>query len=228
MEAQPTMQIGMNGPSAEQTAALNKSQANSQVVAQQYTPSEDLTNQLAAAADKCGDDQACMMAVVQKLSGNAEIQNMAKNQDAAKTAIAGLTPDLGPLRYQQWQPKQCGGTITADDTIVVNDPGGEGGADAYSETKKIQGSAPAGPDWHGMVIETDLVAGTTTYQMMPVPPVTIATSSSLKGAGKEEINLILNTPMPAKIGPLKGVLSKQSTTLKGPGGTLGLSWQTAR
>jgi hypothetical protein len=227
MEAMPAMQVGMNGPSAEQQAALDKSQANSQAFAQQYAPSEDLTNQLAAAADKCGDDQACMMAVVQKLSGNAEIQNMAKNQGAAKNAIAGLTPDLGPLRYQQWQPKQCSGTITADDTFVVNDPGGEGGADAYSETKKIQGSAPAGPDWHGMIIETDLVAGTTTYEMMPVPPVTIASSSSLKGAGKEEISLIRGTPMPDKIGPLKGVLSNQSTTLKGPGGTLGLSWQTA-
>lgn len=227
MVAQPPMQFGMDGPSTEQQAALNKSQANTQVVAKQYTPSEDLTNQMVAAANKCGDDQACMMAEVQKLSGNSEIQTMAKNQGAAKGAIAGLTPDLGPLRYQQWQPQQCSGTITANDTFVVNDPGGEGGADAYTETKKIQGSAPASPDWRGMIIETDLVAGTTTYRMMPIPPVAIASSSSLKGAGNEQIRLILSTPMPDKVGPLKGVLGKQSTTLKSSRGTLGLSWQPA-
>jgi hypothetical protein len=226
MVAQPPMQIGMAGPTAEQQAAVQQSQANGEAVAKQFTPSEDLTNQMVAAANKCGDDQACMMAEVQKLSGNSEIQTMAKNQGAAKAAIAGLTPDLGPLRYQQWQPQDCTGTITANDTFIVNDPGGEGGADAYNETTKIQGSAPAGPDWHGMIIETDLVAGTTTYQMMPIPPVTVASSSSLKGAGQKQISLIRSTPMPEKIGPLKGVLGKQSITLKGSKGTLGLSWQS--
>jgi hypothetical protein len=228
MEAQAAMQVGMKGVSAEQQAALDQSNANAEAFTKEYAPSEELTNQIATAAEKCGDDEACMMAMVQQLAGNSEIQNMAKKKDKAIAAMSGLQPDLGPMRYQQWQPKQCSGTITANDTIDVNDPGGEGGAGAYHEITKIQGSVPAGPDWHGMVIETDLVAGTTTYQMMPVPPVTMSTTSSLNGAGQQQINLILETPMPASIGPLKGVLGKQSTTLKGPSGTLGIAWQASR
>ncbi|HVJ44457.1 MAG TPA: hypothetical protein VM639_23350 [Dongiaceae bacterium] len=228
MEAQAPTQIGWNGVSAEQQAAVSQSQANADAFVKQYGPSEGLSNQIAAAAEKCGDDEACMMAFVQKLSQNSEIQTMAKNKDAAKAAMPGLTPDLGPARFQLWQPKQCTGTVTANDTFIVDDPGGEGGMDAYKETKKVQGSAATSPDWHGMTIETDAVAGTTTYRMMPIPPVTIASSSSLKGAGQEQVNVIPGTPIPDAIGPLKGILGKQSTTVKGPGGTVSLNWQSVR
>ncbi len=227
MQALAATEVGMKGVSAEQQAAIDKSNAKAEAFAKQYAPSENLTNQIAAAAEKCGDDEACMVAMAQQLAGNSEIQNMAKKKDAAVAAVAGLKPDLGPVRYQQWQPKQCSGTITANDTIDVNDPGGEGGADAYREITRIQGSVPAGPDWRGMIIETDLVAGTTTYQMMSVPPVTMPTTSSLTGAGQQEVSLILETPMPESIGPLQGVLGTQSTTFKGPSGTLGIAWQTA-
>lgn len=227
MEAQAATQIGMKGASAEQQAALDQSQANAEAFAKEYAPSEELTSQIAAAAEKCGDDEACMMAMAQRLAGNSEIQNLAKKKDAAVAAAAGLQPDLGPIRYQQWRPTQCSGTITADDTIDVNDPGGEGGADAYHDVTQIRGSVAAGPDWQGMIIETDLVAGTTTYQMMAVPPVTMPTISSLNGAGQQEISLILETPMPDSVGPLKGVLSEHTTTVTGPGGTLQISWQTS-
>lgn len=227
MEALMPTQIGWNGRTPEQEAALEQSRASGEAFAKQYGPSEELTNQIAAEAEKCGDDQACMMAMAQKLAQNGEIQNMAKNKDAAIAAASKLQPDLGPPRYQQWQPKQCSGTITANDTIVVDDPGGEGGMDAFKETKKIQGAAPTDSSWRGMSIETDLVAGTTSYRMAPVPPVTIASSSTAKGTGKEQVSLINDTKLPDEIGPLKGVLGSQSTMLKGETGTLNLSWQSA-
>lgn len=228
MEALEPAQVGWNGVSAEQQAAIDKSHADAEAFSKEYGPSEELGNQIAAAAEKCGDDQACMMAVAMKLSQNSEIQAMAKKKDAAVAAASKLRPDMGPARYQQWQPKSCTGTITANDTFVVDDPGGEGGMDAYKETKKVQGSAAVGPGWHGMSIETDLVAGTTSYRMMAVPPVTIASSSTLNGAGEEKVDLIVDTEMPDTVGPLQGVLGKQSATVKGAEGSLSLTWQSTR
>lgn len=227
MEALGPTPISWNGRTPEQEAALEQSRANGEAFAKQYGPSEELTNQIAAEAEKCGDDEACMMAMAQKLAQNGEIQNMAKNKDAVIAAAAKLQQNPEPLRYQQWQPKQCTGTITANDTITVDDPGGEGGADAYKETKKIQGSAPIGANWRGMAIETDLIGGTTSYRMAAVPPVTIASSSTLKGAGQEQVTLTGATKLPDQLGPLKGALGKQSTTVKGETGTLNLSWQSA-
>jgi hypothetical protein len=224
MVAKKPEQISWGGTSNDQKAALAQSQANAQAFQQNYAPSEELQNQIAAAAAKCGDDEACMAAIAMKLTQNPEIQKMSQNQAAAKADMAGLTPNLGPARYQVWEPKQCTGTITANDTINIDDPGGEGGMDAYKETKKIQGSA-AVTGWPGMFIETDIVGRTTTYRLGSVPPVTIATTSTLKGAGQEQVSLILDTKLPEVIGPLKGVFGKQSTTVTGEAGSVSLTWQ---
>ena len=76
-----------------------------------------------------------------------------------------------------------------------------------------------------MMIQTDTVGKTTTYRMAAPPPVTIATTSTLKGAGQEQVSLIQDTKLPEVIGPLKGVFGKQSTSVQGGGGTVSLSWQ---
>jgi hypothetical protein len=224
MVAKAPQQIGWGGTSTEQQAALAQSQANATAFQQQYAPSEDLTSQIAAGAEKCGDDEACMTALAMKLAQNPEIQKMNQNKDAAKAAVAGLNPDLGPARYQIWEPKQCTATITAHDTFVTDDPGGEGGMDAYKETKKIEGSA-AVANWPGMFIETDIVGSTTTYRVAAAPPVAIASSSTLKGAGQEQVNLMLDTKLPEVIGPLKGVFGKQSTSVTGESGSVSLTWE---
>ena len=61
--------------------------------------------------------------------------------------------------------------------------------------------------------------------MHDIPPVTIASSSTVKGAGQEQVTLILDTKLPEVIGPLKGVFGKQSTTVTGESGSIALTWQ---
>jgi hypothetical protein len=228
MQAAAPMQIGMSGPTAEQQAAIAKSQAKSEALTQQLTPaipSDYMVAQMEAAADKCGDDEACIMEFAQKMQNNPEF--LAAGQAAAKAqgSMNGVVPDLGPTRYQLWQPQSCSGTIAANDVYVDSDPGGEGGDGAYTDTTTVKGSSPIHPDWRGMTMETDLVSGTTTYRMMPPPPVNIASQSTMKGAGQREIPLLANTPLPDTIGPVKGVGGKQSTKLKGKSGTVTVEWQ---
>jgi hypothetical protein len=152
---------------------------------------------------------------------------LAAGQAAAKAqgSMNGVVPDLGPTRYQLWSPQSCSGTVTANDTYVDSDPGGEGGDGAYTDTTVVKGSSPIHPDWRGMTMETDLVSGTTTYRMMAPPPVNIASQSSMKGAGQRETPLLAGTPLPDTIGPVKGVGGKQSTKLKGKSGTVTVEWQ---
>ena len=110
MVAKAPQQIGWSGASGDQQAALAQSQANVQAFQQNYAPSQDLQNQIAAEAEKCGDDQACMTAIAMKLAQNPEIQKMSQKQDAAKKDMAGLTPDLGPARAPcaRLRPAACG------------------------------------------------------------------------------------------------------------------------
>ena len=228
MQAAAPMQIGMNGPTPEQQTAIAQSQAKSEAITQQLTPampSDDLVAQMTAAADQCGNDEACIMEFAQKIQNNPEV--LAASQAAAKAqgSVNGAIPDLGPTRYQLWSPQSCSGTVTANDTYVDSDPGGEGGDGAYTDTTTVHGSGPINPDWRGLTMETDLVGGTTTYRMMAPPPVNTASQSSMKGAGQREIPLLAGTPLPATIGPVKGVAGKQTTKLEGDSGTVTLEWQ---
>ena len=224
MEAGPASQIGSKGPTPEQEAALSQSQANTEAFQQEFAPSDEMLANLEAEAEKCGTDEACLTALAMKLSQTPEMQAMAKQAPAAKEAMAGLYPDLGPPRYQMWQPQSCTGTVTVNDTYVDSDPGGEGGDGAYTDTTTAQGSAPIMPEWRGLIIETDVVAGTTAYTQAPPPPVTIATSSSRTGAGERQIPFLGNTKLPDTFGPYKGVGGKHKGEAKGEGGSVSVEW----
>lgn len=226
MEASPAMQIGFNGPSAEQEAAVNAATANAAAFEQQYAPSEDLTAQIEAEVAKCGEDEACMTAAMMKLSQNSEIQAMAQNQQAAKEAMAGLQPDLGPARYQQWNPKSCSGTLTVNDSYFTSDPGGEGGDGAFTDTTTVQGTAPIDPQALAVTIETDTVGNTTSYRVAAPIEVTLPSVSSMNGAGQRQVTLLGSTELPPVIGPLNGVLGHQTTQIAGPDGTVDINWQT--
>ena len=228
MQAAAPMQIGMNGPTPEQQTALAQSQAKTEALTQQMAPampSDDMVAQMTAAADQCGNDEACIMEFAKKIQNNQELLAAGQAAKNAQGAVNGAVPDLGPTRYQLWSPQSCSGTITADDTYFDSDPGGEGGDGAYSDTTTVKGSGPIHSDWRGLTMETDLVAGTTTYRMVAPPPVNIASQSSMKGAGQREIPLLAGTPLPDQIGPVKGVGGKQSTKLKGKSGTVTVEWQ---
>src|SRR5687768_13386362 len=208
MQAAKASQVGSQGMTPEQQAAVEASTAKAQGVQEQFAPSDEMLANLEAEAAKCGSDEACLTALAMKLSQTQEMQAMAQQVPAAQEAMAGINPDLGPARYQMWQSQSCTGTVTVNDTYVDSDPGGEGGDGAYTDTTTAKGSANIMPDWRGLVIETDVVGNTTQYTQAPPPPVTIATASSRTGTGERRIPFLSNTKLPDRLGPYKGVGGK--------------------
>ena len=149
---------------------------------------------------------------------------MAKQVPEAQQAMQGVNPDLGPARYQMWQPQSCSGTVTVSDTYVDSDPGGEGGDGAYTDTTTAKGSAKIMPDWRGLVIQTDVVENTTQYTQAPAPPVMIAAVSSRTGAGERQIPFLGDTKLPETFGPYKGVGGKHKGGAKGDAGSISVEW----
>jgi len=224
MQAAAASQIGSNGPTPEQQAAMGAAQANAEAFNQEFAPSDEMLANLEAEAAKCGSDEACLTALAMKLSQTPEMQAQAQQAPAAKAAMAGLDPDLGPVRYQLWQPKSCTGTVTVNDTYVDSDPGGEGGDGAYTDTVTAAGTASIMAEWRGLVMETDLVKGATEYRMAAPPPVTIAATSSRTGAGQREIPFLAGTPLPDRFGPYPGLPGRHGGEVKGRAGSIGAEW----
>lgn len=224
MQAGQASQVGAQGMTPEQQAAMEASTAKAQAVQEQFAPSDEMMANLEAEAEKCGADEACLTALAMKLSQTPEMQAMAQQVPEAQQAMQGIAPDMGPARYQMWQPQSCRGTVTVNDTYVDSDPGGEGGDGAYTDTTVAQGTAPIMPEWRGLLIETDVVKGTSTYTQAPPPPVTIATSSSRTGAGQRQIPFLAETKLPDTFGPLQGVGGKQKAEAKGEAGSISVEW----
>ena len=224
MQAAPASQISSKGPTPEQEAAFAASEAKAEAVTQDFAPSEEMLANLEAEAAKCGADEACLTALAMKLSQTPEIQAQAKNAPAAKQAMEGLQPDLGPVRYQLWVPQSCTGAVAVNDTYIDSDPGGEGGDGAYTDTTTAKGSAPVMADWRGLYMETDLVEGTTEYRMAAPPPVTIATTSSRTGGGERQIPLLAGTELPNQFGPYPGLAGKHKGQVEGDAGSISVEW----
>jgi hypothetical protein len=224
MQAGQAMQVGSRGMTPEQQAAMEASTAKAQDVQQQFAPSDEMLANLEAEAEKCGNDEACLTALAMKMSQTPEIQAMAQQMPEAQQAMAGMSPNLGPARYQVWQPQSCTGAVTVNDTYVDSDPGGEGGDGAYTDTTTAKGSTEIMPNWRGLVIETDVVGGTTQYTQASPPPVTIATNSSRNGAGERQVPFLAGTKLPDSFGPLKGVGGKHKTEAKGDAGSISVEW----
>ena len=224
MQAGQAAQVGAQGMTPEQQAAMEASAAKAQDVQQQFAPSDEMLANLEAEAAKCGSDEACLTALAMKMSQTQEMQAMAQQVPEAQQAMQGMNPDLGPPRYQMWQPQSCSGTVTVNDTYVDSDPGGEGGDGAYTDTTTAKGSAKIMPDWRGLVIETDVVGNTTQYTQASPPPVTIATNSSRTGAGERQIPFIANTKLPNSFGPYKGVGGQHKGAAQGDAGAISVEW----
>ena len=196
MQAGQASQVGAQGMTPEQQAAMEASTAKAQDVQQQFSPSDEMLANLEAEAAKCGSDEACLTALAMKMSQTQEMQAMAQQVPEAQQAMQGMNPDLGPARYQMWQPQSCTGTVTVNDTYVDSDPGGEGGDGAYTDTTTASGTAPIMADWRGLFMETDLVKGTTEYRMAEPAPVVVPAKSSRTGAGERQVPLLAGTKLP--------------------------------
>ena len=228
MVAGPASPIASTGPTAEQEAAIATSQAQGEALTQQMEPSMGMAERLEAEAAKCGDDEACLTALVMKMSQDPEFLAQVPNiQDGAQKA-QNLSPDLGPARFQLWQPQGCAGEMQVDDTYVTSDPGGEGGAGAYTDTVTVKATDKIdnAANGLGLVMETDMVGGTTQYRLMAPVAVTLPSNSSLTGSGTRQVDLLATTALPEILGPYKGVMGKQKGSVKGENGSVTLEWSS--
>lgn len=212
--------VGPDGMTAEQQAKVATTQSQIQDYQQQYAPSDDMLAQFEAGAEACGEDEACLTALAMRMSQTPEMQAMVQQMPEAQAAMAAIDGDLGPTRYQTWEPQSCSGTISVNDVYVNSDSGGEGGDGAYTDTITASGTAPLMEGWRGVFMYTDTLGGTTTYQVVAPPPVTVPANSSMTGAQQRQIEFLQGARMPEKIGPLGGVMSPHSTAVKTDGGTV--------
>jgi hypothetical protein len=198
-----------------------------EAIARQGEPSMDTATKMAAEAEKCGDDEACLTALAMQMSQDPEFLAHQGDLKAASQAAAGLAPDLGPIRYQQWSPQSCTGDMKVNDTYVTSDPGGEGGDGAYTETVTVDASSAIAP-WPGLFMETDVVKGTTQYRFAEPAPITLPSSSSIKGTGSANVSLLETTALPQVLGPYPGVMGNHKAVLKGQNGSVSLEWLAAQ
>lgn len=222
MVAAQASAIASTGMTAEQQAAVASSQAQAEALNQQMQPSMGMTEKLAAEAEKCGEDEACLTALAMKLSQDPEFQAQMPNiRDGAQKA-QNLNPDLGPVRYQLWQPQSCTGEMQVNDTYVHSDPGGEGGDGAYTDTTTVKATGKVDTTSNGLAlfIETDTVGNTTQYRLGAPVAVTLPSSSSMTGAGTRQVDLLGTTKLPDTLGPYKGVMGKQKGSVKGDNGSV--------
>ena len=217
-----------DGPTAEQEAAAQNSAAQGEALSQQMAGSQDYAAQVEAEAAKCGEDQACLTALAMKMANDPNFLAQQGQMQAGAQAAQKLQPDLGPVRYQQWNPQSCTGEMQANDTYVTSDPGGEGGDGAYTDTVTVAAAGPVADDsWPGLFIQTDLIDGTTTYKLIAPQPVNLPSNSSMQGAGARQVSLLGGTALPEVLGPYPGVLGKHSAKLKGEDGSIAIEWSPA-
>lgn len=228
MVAAPASAIASTGMTAEQEAAMAKTQAEGEALAQQMQPTQGMAERLAAEAEKCGDDEACITALAMQLAQDPEFQAQVPNiKDGAQKA-QNLNPDLGPVRYQLWQPQACTGEMQVNDTYVHSDPGGEGGDGAYTDTTTVKGSAKVdtASNGLGLFIETDTVGNVTQYRLGAPVAVVLPSNSSMTGAGTRQVDLLGTTKLPDTLGPYKGVMGKQKGSVKGENGSVSIEWSS--
>lgn len=222
-------QISWDGPTAQQEAAAEASAAQGEAMSQQLAGNQDYAAGLEAEVAKCGDDEACITALVMKMANDPEFLAQQEQMGAAAKAAAGLQPDLGPVRYQQWNPQNCTATLQADDAYVTSDPGGEGGAGAYTDTVTVAATGEVTePSWPGLFMQTDLIDGTTTYKVIAPPPFNLPSNSSLTGAGTRQVDLLGSTALPEVFGPYPGAPGKHKGSAKGDGGSIAVQWITGQ
>jgi hypothetical protein len=226
MKAASASPIASTGMTAQQEAAVAQTQADAAALEQQMQPSMGMADKLAAEAEKCGDDEACITALAMKLAQDPEFQAQMPNiKDGAQKA-QNLNPNLGPSRYQMWQPESCSGEMQVNDTYVHSDPGGEGGYGAFTETTTVKASSPVDLN-NGltMIMETDTVGNATQYRLSLPRGVSLPSTSSMSGPGTLKVDLLGTTALPEMVGPYQGVLTKQKDSIKGQSGTITLEFQ---
>lgn len=127
LEAQRLSISGISDPE-HQAQQADQANALGQQSEQAMANNAGLMEQMQAAADACGDDEACINAYVMKLSQDPQLQTMSKDASQLNQSMQAYN-ESNPPRYQQWQikgnsPKPVGGEYKLEEwrKDVIYDP----------------------------------------------------------------------------------------------------------
>ena len=127
LEAQRLSISGISDPE-HQAQQADQANALGQQSEQAMANNAGLMEQMQAAVDACGDDEACINAYVMKLSQDPQLQTMSKDASQLNQSMQAYN-ESNPPRYQQWQikgnsPKPVSGEYKLDEwrKDVIYDP----------------------------------------------------------------------------------------------------------
>lgn len=205
LEAGAVEPYGLDGPSKQQEKAMKKKDPGMANLEKEHA--------------KCKGNQACLMALAQKMSE----QDFQPKEAEVEGAV------------QVWYPQSCSGSFTADD--VYTEDIKDGGNLSYQARSTITGAATipeGGPKgWLGLYVEHDLARKQTLYRFneadaVPLDKKTVRTGYQA-GSTQTKVRVGLTQKVDSTPwGPVKGGVQSGSLSKAIDGGTLVLEWKVPR
>lgn len=192
---------------------------------------EAFAQEMEAKMAACGTDEACAMAVMQESMNDPRLQAGAKAAQSNAPEVDALTERMSETNLQSFTAERCQGTITVNDRHVTDDPGGEGGVDAYNETVTIKGTDEFdwGLDRWMMTILGDFKSEQSIYNIGPPAFGQFESDSSVKGKSQATVSFLPDgVTWPVGSGPEPGFLKGGSKVGDAPGGEVTLKWTVKR
>ena len=205
LEAGGVGPYGLEGPTKQQEKAMNRKDPGTAELEKEHA--------------RCKGNQACLMALAQKIAE--------KNFEPKAPKVDGAV--------QVWFPQSCSGSFSANDVFDSDIKDGPGLS--YTAKSTVTGSAPipeGGPKGLlGVYIEHDLEKGHTQYRFNEAEAVPLARKTVRTGykAGTTESKVpvgLTQRVFPNPWGPVKGPVQSGALTRNIDGGTLTVEWQVKR
>jgi hypothetical protein len=179
----------------------------------------------------CGDDQACAMAVMQEAMNDPRVKAGGQIAQENAPAVNALANQMTDTNLQTFTPQRCDGTMKVNDRHVTDDPGGEGGVDAYQETVTIKGSEKYdwGLDRWTMTVLGDFKSEQSIFSFRPPHNGQFSSTSTVKGKDESDVTFLPDgVAWPERFGPKPGFLKGGSESLDAPGGQVTIKWTVQR
>ncbi|CAG0997621.1 hypothetical protein MYXO_02794 [Myxococcaceae bacterium] len=205
LQAGAVVPYGLDGPSKQQEKAMKKKDPGMASLEKEHA--------------KCKGNQACLMALAQKMSE--------QDFQPKETEVEGAV--------QVWYPQSCSGAFTADD--VYTEDIKDGGNLSYQARSTITGTAtlPEGglKGWLGLYVEHDLARNQTLYRFneaeaLPLDKKTVRTGYRAGTTQSKPRVGLTQRFEPTPWGPVKGGVQSGSLSKNIEGGTLVLDWRISR
>ena len=196
---------GLEGPTKEQEKAMKRKDSGMANLEKEQA--------------RCKGNQACLMALAQKMSEQGFEPRTAQVEGAV----------------QVWYPQSCSGSFSADDVFTADIKDGPGLS--YQSRSTVTGSAliPEGGEkgWLAVYIEHDLANNNTQYRFNEAEPVLLEKKTVRTGyqAGTTQNKVpvgLTQRVFPNPWGPVKGPVQSGALTRNIDGGTLSVEWQIQR